>query len=681
MSRLPRWLLGTLALALLASAGPRLEPPVARTLPNGLRVVVFERPGLPIVQMQLQVPAGLRSEPAGQPGIAFLTSQLLRHGTTSRGAEDLATELDTLGATFAAQVSRDAAQVAAGCRVAEFESLLELLSDVVVNPLFSEEAFQAARRQMAAQLGQQAQNPVAIADERAAAVMFGAHPYGNASRGTIESLLAANRDQVRAFHRDHWRPDGAVLAIAGDVDPARAFASVAEWFARWSAKRAAAPAAVSPAPRTGTLLLDLPGSPAAEIRLLSLAPGRGEPGFAGWTLATAALEGGLLPAGARAVLVPAREASLFMVSATARPESAGVVAARLRSAVRALPGTERDGGLAALRARARGAWAFSLETHGQLLSTWLAGDAAGLPAGHLTAWPESLAAATTAGAAHALAGGGTLLLVGPAERMRGALRTLGRVDTLGAGAGPVGEGVAPVTAEDRRRGRQLVEAAVAAHGGAKLGSVRSTYYDGEVHMSPGGNEVVGEMRFLRVDPARLVYTSRFLDFELRQVMDGDRGWALSQAADSAALLPADSTALAALRVIFASDLVHLLRDASAPGADPVARGSGELDGRPVERVEFTSPFAGRTRLSLDRESRRLVGVDQLPLSQGRWRDQRRWSEFVQVDGVWWPRQEVREVDGEQVSRFMMRRISVNGEVDSTVFRRPIVRLGKVRGVE
>jgi len=683
MSPRARLLAGGLALLLLGSAGPRLEPPVSRTLANGLRVVVFERPGLPIVQIQLQVPAGLRAEPDERLGIALLTAQLLRQGTTSRSADDLATELDTLGASFAVQVSRDAAQVAAGCRAAELESLLELVSDVVVNPLFSDEAFQAVRRQVAGQLGAQAQNPAALADERAAALAFGEHPYARPARGTLGSLLAADRDHVRAFHRDHWRPDGAVLAIAGDVEPSRAFAAAAEWFARWSAKRAAPPPVAPPSPRTGNLLLDLAGSPATEVRLLALAPGRGEPGFASWSLAATALEDGALPQGARAALLPSREASLLMVSATARPESAGVVGSRLRSAVRSLGAGPAGGtGLEALRRRALGAWAFTLETHGQLLSSWLAGDAAGLPADHLATWPDSLAAATLSPAARALAGGGTLLFAGPAARMRAALAPLGRVDTVAAEYAPRARAAeAPVTPEQRRRGRQLMEAALAAHGGARLRAVRTSYLDGELRMSPGGREVIGEVRWLRSDPARLVYTTRFLEFELRQVLDGDRGWALSQAGDSAALLPADSTALAALRAILASDLVHLLRDANAPGSDPVAQDSVELDGRTVERVVFTSPAAGITRLSLDRASRRVAAVEQLPSPQGEWRDRRRLSEYVQVDGIWWPRREVREVDGEEVSRFTLRRVSVNGEVDSTLFRRPIVRLGQVRGLE
>jgi len=113
---LPVWgLLLSLALAVPGIAHAAAFTPVTRTLPNGLRVVVFPRPGLRVVQIQLQVAAGLRDEPASQAGLAYLTAQILRLGTTSRSADDFQTELDTLGATLAVSVTRDAAQIAAGC--------------------------------------------------------------------------------------------------------------------------------------------------------------------------------------------------------------------------------------------------------------------------------------------------------------------------------------------------------------------------------------------------------------------------------------------------------------------------------------------------------------------------------------------------------------------------------------
>jgi zinc protease len=684
MRRAPLVLAASAFLFALTGAAFHAPAPASRTLPNGLRVVVFQRPGLPIVQVQLQVAAGYAAEPSGHGGLAFLTGQLVRQGTTSRSAEEFATELDTLGATLAINVTRDAAHVAAGSRVSEFEGVLELLSDAVVNPLFSDEAFQGLRRQLAGQLSQQARNPAALADERAAALAFGAHPYGRRLGGDMETLLGATRDQVRDFHRDRWRPDHAVLAIAGDIDPERAFASAAEWFGRWGGTSAPDVPHAAPVSRTGVLLLDLPGSRSTEVRAALVGPGRGAADYAGWAVAREALEGALLPAGVHATLVPGREASLLEVSASARPESTAAVASRVRDVLRSLAASPLTGeALAAARHRAAGSWALSLETLGQVLASWLAGTTAGLPPDHLERMPDQLLAADLAGVSRAIARGYPLLLAGPAERMKGRLAALGEVEMLGPeGAPGSAEALAQVTPEQRRRGKELIAAAVAAHGGAaKLAAAHTTEMDGEVHMKLEGRDLLGECRYLRVDPDRLAYTTRLLGLEHRQVLDGARGWALSMVGDTTSLVPSDSLALLSLRGILESDVVHLLRAASEPAADPIAQDKGDLDGQPCDRVEFVTPHTGRARLSLETKTHRVLAVDLAPTPQGVWRDRRRWSDFVLVEGVWLPRQESLELDGEKITSTVLRNLTVNGPVDSMLFRRPIVVGGQIRGVE
>ena len=95
----------------------------------------------------------------------------------------------------------------------------------------------------------------------------------------------------------------------------------------------------------------------------------------------------------------------------------------------------------------------------------------------------------------------------------------------------------------------------------------------------------------------------------------------------------------------------------------------------------TARANGRVRLSLDATTHRVIAVELQPTPQGAWRDRRRWSEYVQVEGVWWPRREARELDGETVSNTMLRKLVVNGPVDTMLFRRPLVMNGEIRGME
>jgi predicted Zn-dependent peptidase len=674
------------ALFVLTGAAARVPEPVMRTLPNGLRVAVFVRPGLPIVQAQLQVDGGITAESPGHSGLAFLTAQMLRQGTASRSGDDFATELDTLGGTFAVNVTRDVTQIAMGSGRSEFAALLELMSDAVLNPRFDDGAFQSTRRQIANQLGLQSQNLVAIADDRAFREGFGDHPYAHPLLGGISSLLGATPEQAREFHRDHWRPDHAVLAIAGDIDPEHAFTLAGEWFGRWGGKSAAPPAHGAPAMHKGVLLLDLPGSPLTEVRAVLLGPGRADPDFAGWVLAREALASAALPAGARVTLLTAREACLLMVSTSASPESSVAVAGRIRESLRAFAATPPAGAaLETLRRRVAQSWPASVETLGQLLSSWLAGEAAGLPAGHLTAVPQGYRTAALGGVTTALRAGVTLLMTGPADRMKSQLATLGPVELLSPLSEPsLTDPTVTVSPEQRRRGKQLAAATVLAHGGAaKLKGIVNSEHSALLRVNMAGHDIEGETRFVRVDPSRLVFTSRFLDLEHRQVLDGQRGWSLTtmESTDSATIERADSTLLLSFRRVLESDLVHLLRAAGDPASDPVARGSVKLDGKPYDALEFMAPSGGRTRLLLDPTTHRIRTVDALPTPQGAWRERRLWSDYVQVKGVWWPGQEVREQDGEKVSTMILQQIVVNGGVDSSLFRRPIVARGKVRGYE
>src|SRR5262249_57239760 len=103
-------------------------------------------------------------------------------------------------------------------------------------------------------------------------------------------------------------------------------------------------------------------------------------------------------------------------------------------------------------------------------------------AGGAAAWGAATRPAGGAGG-----GDGPRRRVGPADRMKAVLPSLGRIDTLRDEEHPMAARIAPVTPEQRRRGRQLIDAAVAAHGGqAKLKAVHTSELDGEMSMAVGG---------------------------------------------------------------------------------------------------------------------------------------------------------------------------------------------------
>jgi len=667
-----------------APAAPVADPPVpplvfphaaSRTLANGLRVVVLPSPRLPIVQIQLMVPAGARVESDTLSGLASLTAELLRQGTSSRTADQFAADLARAGAIFATSAGRDYALVACGAGSAHLSDVLELMSDAVTSPVFGAADYATARSRAWSKLAQTRATVSDLADERVAMSAFAPHPYAHAPAGDTQGSLARTPlAAVQAFHRDHWRPDRAVLAIAGDVTPEQGFAAAEDWFGRWAGHATPEGALPAPAPGHGVRIVDLPGAHRAEIRVALVGPGLADPAYAAWALAEAALEAREAPEGVRVTLAPAREASLLVLAQGAAPEDAAAPARRMTDALRALAEAPPTGAaLDSLRRRAAGRYPLSLETLGALVTQWQANADAGLPEDELARAPERTMHADPAAVAGLLRREPLVLVAGPASALRGPLAALGAVDVVPLverAEAPADTLPAP-TAEQRRRGRAAVAAAVLAHGGAaNLAAVHTLVFEGETSIPVGGQDLTGLFSMVRVDPDRYSLATRVLQLETRQMLSGGRAWSMAQS-DSIDVEELDSLGVRTLRASLHGDVVHSLRDAAAAASDAAWRGTETLDGRPCDLVDYESPVGGRQRLVIDAATHRVAAIDGGPGPHGSWAERRQFSDYRSVNGLLLPFVEERTLRGEHVSHFAARQAAINKPIDPHLFDPPL----------
>lgn len=686
-----------LALALLAVAAPgasaapapapvapplRLAEPVTHTLANGLRVVVFPSASLPLVQSQLLVPAGSAEEPDSLPGLAALTARVVQSGSSSRTTEQLAADLAAIGATLGVSVQRDYTLAACGGRAASFEAALEILADVVVSPRLGEGPLETARGQLLQQLRTRGQREATLADDRVWGAAFGDHPYALPEPGDFEGVTSAGLEHVRAFVRDRWRPDRSVLAIAGDVTPERAFAAAEDHFGRWAGRVSADRPRPEAVPLAKLQLLDLPGSPRAEVRVASRGPGRASPELPAWAVAAAALEERLAGTGATVTLTPQRDASLLVLAAGGPADSARAYADRLTGALRALAASPPAGeAVKPLQRRLAQEVPLALETMGARLSRWQADDFAGLAPGAVTRQMEALAspALGLAGAARAMAAAPVVFAAGPAERLGPLLAPLGEVvsvrPSLRRSSRP--DTLAAPTEEQLRAGQAAIAAAVAAHGGAaRLAAATTVVQEGEMGLEARGQKIEGQFSTVRQDPSRFSQSTKMLTFEVRQVLDGDAGFMLSQG-DTAALTDADSSEVRAMRASLNGGFLQLLKAASEPGAAAALRGSETIGSATCDLLDFTGRDGARLRFALDRATRRVVAVDAALGAGVVWHERRLFSEWKTVAGIVLPAFEERFVDGQRVGYLRSRVLTVNPQLDPNLFRRPTVVRGMI----
>ncbi|MFZ5453495.1 MAG: M16 family metallopeptidase [Thermodesulfobacteriota bacterium] len=223
------------------SASPPKVLGVREKLPNGLVWLFSEQSGLPLVTFNLLVKAGTLQDPRGKEGLANLTAILLRSGTKKRNAAKIAAELDFLGARLGAGGDDDYAQLSLTVLKKDLAAGLDIFQDVLLNPVFAPPEVARKVAQIQASLKSDEDEPGVVAARTFNKDLFGAFPYGHPIRGTPEGLAAITPKDLVEFHRRYWRPNNAILCVAGDLTLEEARKWVTQTLGSWPAGEIPAP--------------------------------------------------------------------------------------------------------------------------------------------------------------------------------------------------------------------------------------------------------------------------------------------------------------------------------------------------------------------------------------------------------------------------------------------------------
>jgi len=252
MSRLARLGGALLLTATMAGSVPAVgqaAAPLARreVLPNGAVLLVAERPTLPIVVIRVSVPAGAVRDPADGLGLANLTADLLTRGTARRSGPELDQAIEFVGGSLEADAGRDSAIVTLSVLKKDLALGLDLLAEVLRQPTFPADEMARKIADIQASLRRAEQSPETVAARALGPLIFPGHPYGQPTAGTVESVGKLTREQVVAFHRLHYRPDGANIVAVGDVTEPEIRRALLQRLAGWTAPTAALPPVPAPA--------------------------------------------------------------------------------------------------------------------------------------------------------------------------------------------------------------------------------------------------------------------------------------------------------------------------------------------------------------------------------------------------------------------------------------------------
>lgn len=263
--------------ALPSPAGLELPVPLSLDLTNGLPVWLLPSSEVPLVTAMLVIRAGSSSDPRGKEGLSGLTTSMLDEGAGSRGALEIAEEMDYLGADLSIQTYTEYSALTLQVLERNLDAALDILGDMVARPTFAPAEWTRVKELWVNDLTQRREEPRDVSRLVACRAFYGEeHPYSHPSDGYESSVKAVELDDIRRFWSSHVRPDRAVLLVAGRLAPEDIRARLEKSLSRW---RAGPPPATTlrqeslPAPGAPRLVLvDKPDAPQTEMRLLVPAP-------------------------------------------------------------------------------------------------------------------------------------------------------------------------------------------------------------------------------------------------------------------------------------------------------------------------------------------------------------------------------------------------------------------------
>jgi zinc protease len=201
--------------------------------PNGLRLLVKEDHRLPFVQFRAVFQGGVLAETPATSGVTALLAKLLLKGTPTRTAEQIATEIESVGGSIDTYTGNNSFGVSSEVLTSDFATGLGLMSDVILNPVLPAESLERERQIQLAGIRAQRDHLLQSGGKAMRRAMFGETGYGLDAIGTEASVSKLQVADLKAFHAQRVAPDNCVLAVFGDVKAAEVRAAVEKVFGNW----------------------------------------------------------------------------------------------------------------------------------------------------------------------------------------------------------------------------------------------------------------------------------------------------------------------------------------------------------------------------------------------------------------------------------------------------------------
>jgi len=203
--------------------------PLKSKLSNGVRVLSACHTLTPKIELVIELKAGWYYDSVSKPGLYNFLTKVMMEGTEKFNAAELADELESRGMSLTVYPGG----VMMSMLNSDLEKGLEILEEMLSRPRFDKVEIEKVREQQLADIKNFWDEPRYFANQLIKERIYKRHPYSKNILGTEESVKSITRDDLIAFHKKYITPQGARLAIVGDIQGQDIKAILEKQFAKW----------------------------------------------------------------------------------------------------------------------------------------------------------------------------------------------------------------------------------------------------------------------------------------------------------------------------------------------------------------------------------------------------------------------------------------------------------------
>jgi zinc protease len=256
----------TIPEATLATSDIEFPPIAARSLENGIRLVVAERGSIPLVDVSIRIGSGETAAPPDAHAVADFVFMLADKGTKKFDAGELAAARDRIAMAGDLAAGLEDSSYSYRILKQNLRESLAIAAEVLRHPTFPDEELLKLEAQIGGYLATLARAPASAAGSLFERAIFGAGSPMDSVWGP-GSLTQVDRDRLRAFHSDEVAPDNISIYMIGPVDPEAAEGMVADTFGSWRAEAETDKRPIGSAPpgEPKVILVDQPNAVSSTI--------------------------------------------------------------------------------------------------------------------------------------------------------------------------------------------------------------------------------------------------------------------------------------------------------------------------------------------------------------------------------------------------------------------------------